>query len=74
MSTPQFCNALAIVLGRPVTARTGLNGNFDFHLEFDPDSVNPGYGDSGWSADWDRSDSSQPSIFSALQQQSGLSF
>jgi uncharacterized protein (TIGR03435 family) len=72
MSMAQFCNALAIVLGRPVTDHTGLDGRFDVHLEFDPQGVNLGKGDSGLTADPDKSDGAQPSIFSALQQQLGL--
>ena len=67
-----FCNALGIVLGRSVADHTALNGVFDIHLELDPQGVNLGNGSSGLSADPDKSDSAQPSIFSALQQQLGL--
>ncbi len=72
MSMAGFCNALGIVLGRPVTDRTGLAGRFDIHLEFDPEGVNLGNGSSGLSSGGDKSDGSQPSIFSALQRQLGL--
>lgn len=72
MSMAQFCNALAIVLGRPVTDHTGLDGRFDIHLEFDPQGVNLGKGVSGLTTDLEKSDGTQPSIFSALQQQLGL--
>ena len=67
-----FCNALGIVIGRPVADHTGLSGNFDIHLEFDPQGVNLGNGPTGLSSEVDKSDSTQPSIFSALQQQLGL--
>ncbi len=72
MSMGQFCNALGIVLVRPVTDHTGLEGRFDIHLEFDPEGVNLGRGASGLATDSDKSDGVQPSIFSALQQQLGL--
>jgi uncharacterized protein (TIGR03435 family) len=72
MSLTQFANLLAIVLGRPVVDRTGLDGRFDVHLEFDPQGVNLGHGLSGLTADPDQSDSTRPSIFSALPQQLGL--
>ncbi|HTA42601.1 MAG TPA: TIGR03435 family protein [Bryobacteraceae bacterium] len=72
MSMAQFCNALGIVPGRPVADHTGLGGRFDIHLEFDPEGVNPGNGSSGLSAAADSSAGTQPSIFSALQQQLGL--
>jgi uncharacterized protein (TIGR03435 family) len=72
MSMAQFCNALAIVLGRPVTNHTGLDGRFDIHLEFNPEGVNLGKGASGLTTDLEQSDGAQPSIFSALQQQLGL--
>lgn len=72
MSMTQFCNTLGIVLGRPVTDRTGLGGRFDVHLEFDPEGVNLGNGSSGLSADVNRPDGTQPSLFSALREQLGL--
>ncbi len=72
MSMAQFCNALAIILGRPVTDHTGVEGRFDIHLEFDPEGVNLGQGASALTTDGDKSDDTRPSIFSALQQQLGL--
>ncbi len=72
MSMMGFCNALGIVLGRPVADRTDLSGRFDIHLEFDPEGVNLGNGSSGLSSDVNQSDGALPSIFSALQQQLGL--
>jgi uncharacterized protein (TIGR03435 family) len=67
-----FCNALGIVIGCPVADHTGLSGSFDIYLEFDPEGVNLGNGFSGLSSEVGKSDSTQPSIFSALQQQLGL--
>jgi uncharacterized protein (TIGR03435 family) len=72
MSMTAFCNALGIVLGIPVADHTGLSGLFDIHLEFDPEGVNLGNGSSGLTTDADKSESTQPSIFAALQQQLGL--
>lgn len=46
-------------LGRPVVDRTGLEGLYDFVLDWTPDSV-PG------------ADDSRPSLFTALQEQLGL--
>jgi uncharacterized protein (TIGR03435 family) len=72
MSMTAFCNALGIVLGRPVADHTGLIGSFDIHLDFDPEGVDLGNGSRGLTPTLDKSDSTQPSIFSALQQQLGL--
>jgi uncharacterized protein (TIGR03435 family) len=72
MSATQFSNVLAIVLGRPVVDRTGLDGRFDIHLEFDPQGVNLGNGNTDLTSETDQRDGTQPSIFSALQQQLGL--
>lgn len=73
MSMAQFCNALGIVLGRPVADRTGVAGVFDIHLEFDPNGVDLGNGPAGLSTDATALDG-RPSIFSAIQQQLGLRF
>jgi uncharacterized protein (TIGR03435 family) len=72
MSMAAFSNALSLTLGRPVTDHTGISGQFDIHLEFDPDGANLGNGAAGLSTDGNKSDSERPSIFSALQQQLGL--
>jgi len=72
MSMAAFCNALGIVIGRPVADHTGVSGTFDIHLEFDPEGVNLGNGSSDLSSDADKSDRTQPSIFSAVEQQPGL--
>jgi uncharacterized protein (TIGR03435 family) len=53
----QFAGMLARQLGRTVLNKTGLSGNYDFALEWDPDQL---------------PDSQTPSVFTALQQQLGL--
>jgi uncharacterized protein (TIGR03435 family) len=61
-------------LGRPVMDKTGLEGNFDFNLQYSPDETQRGLGVGGL----DRpdmappADASGPSIFTALQDQLGL--
>ena len=72
MTMTQFANVLAIVLGRPVVDRSGIDGRFDIHLNLDPQGVNLGNGFTGLTSDADQRDGAQPSIFSALQQQLGL--
>jgi uncharacterized protein (TIGR03435 family) len=60
-------------LGRPVVDKTGLNGNYDLELKWNPDldspemmqGTSPGTGSAS-------PDSSGPSIFTAIQDQLGL--
>ena len=54
---PQFADFLSGQLDRPVINKTGLEGPYNFKLEWAPDLSQ---------------DSSQPSIFTALQEQLGL--
>jgi uncharacterized protein (TIGR03435 family) len=49
---------LSLVLDRPVVNRTGLAGRFEVHL--------------AWDAEQSTSDGSQPSLFTAVQEQLGL--
>jgi bla regulator protein blaR1 len=64
-SMTQLSYKLSRLLQRPVVNNTGLEGNFDFKLEWTPDP--------GTSApDGQPVDTSGPSIFSALQEQLGL--
>jgi len=64
-------------LDRPVVDKTGIDGSFDFHLEFAPDQNTPGFllqlrrppaPNGPASAD----DPTGPSIFTAVQEQVGL--
>jgi uncharacterized protein (TIGR03435 family) len=41
-SFDQLAGALSSTLDRPVINRTGVNGLFNFHLEFEPDQATPG--------------------------------
>jgi len=56
---------LAPVAGRPVFAKTGLDGAYDFEVQFDQSSA-------GTHPDPRPRDAGQPSIFTALQEQLGL--
>jgi uncharacterized protein (TIGR03435 family) len=56
-SMENLAGMLALSIGQPVKDETGLHGDFDFDLTFAP---------------MDGSDSSQPSIFAALEEQLGL--
>jgi uncharacterized protein (TIGR03435 family) len=59
VSMKWFASVLGHLLGRPVLNRTGFTGSFKLRLEFAP--VTPG-----------DTDSTEPSIFAALQEQLGL--
>jgi uncharacterized protein (TIGR03435 family) len=66
-----FASLLAGLLGRPVEDRTGLNGIFDFTMEWTPDSLSEtpsGKGGQEASADGQ----SGPTLFTALQESLGL--
>lgn len=70
ISTQQLAGVLARILGRPVIDRTGLTGNFDVTLEFQPDFQ------AAFTTDPARlepaADPNAPSIFTAVQEQLGL--
>jgi uncharacterized protein (TIGR03435 family) len=57
---------LSRLLGRPVTDETGLDGPYDFKLEWTPDSVAQLLPDNSVSA------TGGPSIFTAVTEQLGL--
>ncbi len=59
----QFANRLTKEVGRPVVDFTGLAGQFDLTLDWQPEVVQPGNPDAA---------SDRPSIFSALPEQLGL--
>lgn len=67
--------AISNELGRPVLDQTGLTGKFDFTLEWTPEMGGGGLlggGDGPGGAPPASTDSSGPSIFTALQEQLGL--
>jgi uncharacterized protein (TIGR03435 family) len=66
-SMPMLASRLAQQLERPVTDDTGLNGEYDFVVDYAPDSVSTTT-DQPDAAD----DLSRPSIFTAVQEQLGL--
>jgi uncharacterized protein (TIGR03435 family) len=66
----QFANAVGDWVGQPVLNQTGLDGKYDLRLEWTPDApVAGGPVDTAAS----QAASSGPTIFTALQQQMGLS-
>ncbi len=68
-SVPLFINVLSDLLGLPVTDETKIAGPFDIRLRWTPDGSTPGNrsGDSLPAAD-----GSEPSFFTALEEQLGL--
>jgi uncharacterized protein (TIGR03435 family) len=67
LSLPDIAADLSEILGRPVVDKTGLMGTFDVHLEFAPDNA------VALGAEFSpTADPSDPSIFTALQEQLGL--
>jgi len=80
----KLAEALAMQLGRPVVDKTGLTGNYDFNLDFDPAGLvgmrgmvppmlpvgGPSGGPDGSGAN--PPESEDASLFTALQQQLGL--
>lgn len=67
VSMGRLASSLSREAGRTVVDLTGLAGNYDFKLEWDPEQASPPGADGANSAD-----SVGPSIFAALQQQLGL--
>ena len=63
VSIAQFADRLARQVGRPVVDFTGLTGQFDLTLDWQPEAVQPE--EQGTASD-------RPSLFSALQEQLGL--
>ena len=65
--------ALSRLLGRPVVDETQLSGNFDFKLHFDQSSVGLPFSGPRQESDASaQSDATEPSIFTAVQEQLGL--
>jgi uncharacterized protein (TIGR03435 family) len=61
-----LARTLSMVLERPVVNRTGLNGEYEVHLEWSPDAP------PGESADSTDLDARLASIFTAIQSELGL--
>jgi uncharacterized protein (TIGR03435 family) len=74
VTTRNLAGELTSMLGHPVTDKTGLTGEYDFTLRFTPDDrLQP----PGGAAPSERpampgSDSNEPSLFDAIQEQLGL--
>jgi uncharacterized protein (TIGR03435 family) len=71
----EFAQRLSSVLDRRVVDKTGVTGQFDFHLEFAPDETTRGFsgrvaGDGGGATPPAAPEG--PSVFSALQERLGL--
>jgi uncharacterized protein (TIGR03435 family) len=71
-SLDQLAAAVEDWVGHPVKNLTGLDGKYDFKLEWTPDQAMAPSGAGGGAAT-DQSDYSGPTIFTAVQQQLGLS-
>jgi len=69
-SMENLSRLLSLQLRRPVIDKTGLTGNYDFTLKWAPDQNTPMFNGAG--NDSVPSDSSGPSIFTAVQEQLGL--
>jgi uncharacterized protein (TIGR03435 family) len=67
-----FVPSLSRILGRPVLDETGLTGEYDFKLEFRPESFVPAEKFGVPIPAPDTSEDPRPSIFTAVQQQLGL--
>jgi uncharacterized protein (TIGR03435 family) len=74
-NTEMLARVLSGQLGRTVTDKTGLTGNYDFTLQWTPDDATapmPGGADGGPPHNESGSDAVGPSLFTALQEQLGL--
>jgi uncharacterized protein (TIGR03435 family) len=67
-----FAGRLGLRMDHDVLDETGLEGAFDFHLEFSPDGATPGFGLGGRTTGGAYSPPPGPSIFNALEDQLGL--
>jgi uncharacterized protein (TIGR03435 family) len=69
MTMPWFAQNLTPLVGRLVVDRTGLSGGFDLNFGYTPGPGEPG---ASKNPEESSSQSDQPSIFTALQEQLGL--
>jgi uncharacterized protein (TIGR03435 family) len=76
LSMKEFAQRLSSMLDRKVVDKSGIAGQFDFHLEFAPDETTRGFGgrDGAAAAAGATPPAAPegPSVFSALQEQFGL--
>jgi uncharacterized protein (TIGR03435 family) len=74
VTTANLAGELTQMLGHPVTDRTGLAGAYDFKLQFTPDDrlQAPGGAAPNERPGLPLSDSDEPSLFAAIQEQLGL--
>jgi uncharacterized protein (TIGR03435 family) len=74
-NTEMLSRVLSQQLGRTVTDKTGLKDNYDFTLQWTPDDASapmPGGADGGPTHNDNASDTTGPSLFTAVQEQLGL--
>jgi uncharacterized protein (TIGR03435 family) len=64
--------ALSRLLGRPVVDETQLSGNYEFKLHYDQSSVGLPFSGPRQESDATAPDATEPSIFTAVQEQLGL--
>jgi uncharacterized protein (TIGR03435 family) len=67
-----LAEALGMLLGRPVRDETGLDGAYDFRVDFAPDPTLPLSGPGSGVPPASSEDAGQPSIFTALTEKLGL--
>jgi uncharacterized protein (TIGR03435 family) len=72
LSMKEFAQRLSSILDRKVVDKSGIAGQFDFHLEFAPDETTRGFGGRGGAGEAASATPEGPSVFSALQEQFGL--
>ena len=75
MTMAEFAQLFAVRLDHPVIDKTGIRGQFDFHLEFDREEM-AGLRQQGTARDSESpmqaTDPGGPSLFAAIQEQLGL--
>jgi uncharacterized protein (TIGR03435 family) len=72
MTMAQWAVTLTQFVGRPVVDRTGLQGGFDFDIEWTPDNLQAGAPGAPPAPGVSFVDPNGPSIFTALQEELGL--
>ncbi len=72
MTMVQLANSLSAIIGPPVIDNTGYAGYFDFQLEFSRELTATDSRPTGDARLATPTDTSEPSIFNALQEQLGM--